>query len=232
VNGLDRILRLFDRTLIALRDGGFTPGAIIDIGVADGTAGLYDIWPNAPLCLIEPSAKAQPTLRRLVAEHPDARLFGVGASNRTAVVQGAEHQDRPYASIGQFKSSWAPSTIEVRPCDDIIREAGLKGPFIYKLDTDTHDREALEGSEWTLSQTALVIVEMNVFNQFRSMMTPDEIWRFLTDRGFALYDVAEYGGFAHNGVRKCMDFFFIRRSEPVFRWAFKNSAKTKRDRRP
>ncbi len=51
--------------LIPLRDLGWTPGAILDIGVATGTKGLYTAWPGVPICLVEPSPDAAPFMRQI-----------------------------------------------------------------------------------------------------------------------------------------------------------------------
>jgi FkbM family methyltransferase len=221
----------FTRVLNLLKGSGFIPGAIIDIGVATGTTGLYDVWPDVPGCLIEPSPKARAALAGYLAERPHLRMFPYGASNRTAEVAATEHTDMPYVAIGNHKPKWSPLTVTVRPCDDIVREGAFAGPFIYKLDTDTHDREALEGSEWTLSQSAVVLVELNVFGRFRQVATPDFVWRFLADRGFTLFDVCR-DGVAANGLLRCADFVFIREDHAAFRWAYENCGKAAKTLQP
>jgi FkbM family methyltransferase len=213
------------RPLGILRDRGFTPGAIIDIGVGAGTGGLYDVWgPQVPVALIEPSRNALPYMERIQAERGAVLIFNCGASDRSGVMEATEDKVRPYVAFGGRKPKWPPVEVPVRTCDEIVREAGLEGPFVYKLDTDSHDWEALQGSDRTLSQTAVVIVEMNIFNAFRGMASPDQVWRFLVDRGFALFDIGSQNH-ADNGTLRGIDLIFAKADLPAVRSAYENAAK-------
>jgi len=216
-----------ERPLGILRARGFTPGAIIDIGVGAGTGGLYDIWgPAVPVVLIEPSRNAVPYMERIREERGNILIFNCGASDRAGVTHATEDAVRPYVAFGGRKPKWKPVEVQIRRCDDIVRETGLDGPFVYKLDTDSHDWEALQGSQETLARTDVVVVELNVFNAFRGMASPDRIWRFLTDRGFAFFD---FGSESHadNGTLRGADFIFVRESLPALRAAFESSAKAR-----
>jgi hypothetical protein len=74
--------------LQTIRDLGWSPGAIIDIGVSMGTDGLYDVWPDAPLCLIDPVPENRPYMEKIASSYPNVQIFNVGASNATGKMPG------------------------------------------------------------------------------------------------------------------------------------------------
>ena len=81
--------------LNVLRKAGFAPAAIIDIGVGHGTDGLYDVWPEVALCLIEPSHKAQQLLADFAARRPGVHLVHCTASDWEGEADANEDGTRP-----------------------------------------------------------------------------------------------------------------------------------------
>lgn len=213
--------------LTVLRDLGWRPGSILDIGVATGTPGLYSTWPDMDLCLVEPSRKGLVYLEQIAAKYPKARIFNVAASNRTGEVVGGEHADVPNVSFGKMRGDLVRTVFPAMTCDDIVAAAGISPPFLYKLDTDTHEREILEGSKATLAQTDLCIIEVRVFHKNRpGMATPDEIWRAMMEHGFVFFDMA--GTLVGNsGVLRCADLVFVRQGSALHALAEANSHKPK-----
>lgn len=210
--------------LSPLRDLGWKPGAILDIGVATGTKGLYSVWPDVDICLVEPSAKSLVYMRQIAERYPKIHIYNVGASDHTGEAQALVHEGMLNVMFHKPRPGWEETTFKVMACDDIVRDAGLKGPFIYKLDTDTHEQEVLAGSSETLAQSELCIVEVNVFNPFRQRFTPDQMWRTLYEKGFSLLNIASTG-YAPTGLLRTMDLVFVRTDGELFELAYRNSSK-------
>ncbi len=82
----------------------------------------------------------------------------------------------------------------------------------------------LEGSQATLAQSELCILEINVFNRLRGRITPDQMWRTMADRGFTLIDMAG-ASYAPTGVLRTMDLVFARAEGEVFSRLFEQSRK-------
>jgi FkbM family methyltransferase len=218
--------RSVEGVLGIIRTLGWRPGAIIDIGVAFGTDGLYGAWPGTPICLVEPSRSALPFLEKIAARYPNVQIFNVGASNVCGEATGSERGDMVNAIIGvaKRKVGWNATRFPVLTCDEIVRRAGLEPPFLYKLDTDAHELQVLEGSAETLKRTDLAIVEVNVFNARRGRATVDQMWRALQDQGFTLMDMAG-ASHAPSGVLRTMDLVFVRQDSQLFEEAFQHSLK-------
>jgi FkbM family methyltransferase len=215
-----------DGVLAPLRDLGWRPGAILDIGIATGTKGLYSVWPDVDICLVEPSPKSLVYMEQIAARYPKVHIYNVGASDHTGEVKGLMHEQLVNVSFAKTRggNGWEETSFRMMTCDDIVADAGLKGPFVYKLDTDTHEKEVLRGSSRTLAQSEICILEINVFNGFRGRATPDEMWRAMLDNGFVLFDIAAVS-YAPTSILRTMDLVFIRAGGELFEAAFRNSGK-------
>ncbi len=210
--------------LVTLRNIGWRPGAILDIGVASGTPGLYSVWPDAPICLVEPSRKGLAYMQQIAAKYPNVQVFNVAASNRTGQIAGAEHEQLVNVTFGKAGANMQDAVFPAMTVDDIVAAAALEPPFLYKLDTDSHETEILQGSSATLERTDLCILEACVFHGLRGRTRPDELWRAVHDRGFVFFDVAG-SGYGTSGVMRSTDLVFVREASDLYRLAKANSAK-------
>jgi FkbM family methyltransferase len=214
--GVTAILKLLD----------WTPGSIIDIGVAHGTPGLYSVWPGVPICLIEPSPDSMPYMQEISARFPNVHIYNVGASDRSGEMTVRKHPAKVNIFFGD-KPAWQETVIPLRTCDDMVADAGLAGPYLYKLDTDAHELEILKGSPATLARTDVVIIELNTFYGLRGLAPPNELWGYLHDCGFTFFDFGD-PAYAENGILRAVDFAFVRKDSELFESAYQNSGKRKK----
>jgi FkbM family methyltransferase len=210
--------------LQVIRDLGWRPGSVIDIGVAMGTKGLYPIWPDAHICLIEPSPTGLVYMQQIAEKYPNVHIYNVGASNRNGKFRASTHSKLVNVIMAKPKPGWTETALPVLTCDYIVKDAGLPPPYLFKLDTDSHEAEVLEGAAETLKQTDLCIVEVNVFNRFRHRFTPGEMWDAMRRNGFTLLDIAGCG-YNTQGLLRTADLMFVREDSDLFRLAFERSAK-------
>jgi FkbM family methyltransferase len=213
-----------ERALTCLRDLGWRPGGIIDVGVGAGTPGLYSIWPGAPLCLIEPTPDAMVYMRQIAEKYPQARIFNCGASDRSGTLTARQPEGFRRVFFGRGKG-YPELSLPVRTCDEMVDEAGLEAPILLKIDTDAHEREVLLGAQKTLERTEVVVIEANVFHPVRRMISPIEILGFLGERGFAFFDIAGFS-IGKSGVMRAADFVLVKQDAPIFRTGYEHSGKS------
>jgi FkbM family methyltransferase len=215
----------FVGVLQALRNLGWTPASIIDLGVGAGTPGLYTTWPGVPICLVEPSPGSADLVDQIAQRFDNVKVYKVGASNRSGTMRVRQDGTGYFVSFGAHKTKWREIEVPVMTCDEIVADAGLKGPFLYKLDTDAHEIEILEGSSQTLKDSEVCIIEVNFLYPVIGMPGPGEITQVMADNGFTIYDVSAIS-YSVEGVPRCADFVFIRRDSDLFRRvAWKRAAK-------
>lgn len=212
------------RTLANLKALGWTPGGIVDVGVAAGTPGLYSTWPGAPLCLIEPAPEAMVYMRQIAEKYPEVHIFNFGASDRQGELTGHQLEGLHQAFFGR-NTCFPAKSFPMRTCDDMVAEAGLEAPLLLKIDTDSHEREVLGGASATLQRAEVCIFEVNFFHHLRGMISALEVCGLFAERGFALFDIAGFST-GQSGLLRAADFVFVKAESPLFRTALENSSKS------
>jgi FkbM family methyltransferase len=203
---------------------GWTPGAIIDIGVATGTEGLYSIWPGVPICLVEPSPVSAQFLDEIAGKFPNVVTYKVGASNYNGTMKVRTDPTGVYTYFGD-KPHWAEIDVPVMKVDDIVRDAAISGPFVYKLDTDAHELEILKGSVETLRATDVAAIEVHFMNPFYpGAMTPADVVLFMRKRGFEILDMTAIA-YSSAHIGRAADMLFAKRDSELFRMVQRNSHK-------
>ncbi len=213
-----------ERALTSLKDLGWTPGGIVDVGVGAGTPGLYSVWPDTPLCLIEPTPEALVYMRQIAAKYANVHIFNCGASDHNGELIARQPEGLLRVFFGRGKG-FPERSLPVRTCDDMVAEAGIEAPILLKIDTDSHEREVLLGAEATLQRTEVCVIETNVFHTQRRLMSPMEIWQFFSERGFAFFDIAGCS-IAQSGVMRAADFVFVKADAAILQTAREHSSKS------
>jgi FkbM family methyltransferase len=203
-----------------LKNLGYSPGTIIDIGVADGTFDLYAAFPGARYFLIEPLSEFVPALNWISTRY-DAQyaLVAAGAADEERVIRcGGTLADKHGAAVLPTGDAAAVDgqdqrRVPVRRLDRLVAERGFRGPFLLKIDTQGTELDVMRGAEGILPQVDVVIAEVSFFNFRRKKGQPliDEVLRYMDRQGFFPYDF--FGGFNRplDGALGQIDIAFVKR---------------------
>lgn len=183
-----------------LRSFGYSPRTIIDVGVADGTIELHQAFPDAHFLLVEPLEEFWPALDWL-SSHYRARvaLVAAGARDGTAtILHGGSVAKMHEATVAAMqdpveRAANMAREVPMRRVDSLIREFGLKGPMLLKIDVQGLELEVLKGADDILPSLDVVIMEVVFFSFNRRQPLVDEVIKFMLARGFFPYDF--FGGY-------------------------------------
>jgi FkbM family methyltransferase len=175
-----------------LRNAGFVPAQIIDVGACSGrwSRDVREIFPDAPLVMIEARAKEEERLR--------ATALQLGNARYEICLLGAAPSDAVSFSISGFGSSIFPersnaakveTTLPMRTLDDV---AEPKSPTFLKIDAQGAELEILKGGSKTLEACEIVQLETALLPYNEGAPTAAEVVSFMDQRGFAIFDVAEF----------------------------------------
>jgi len=180
-------------SLVRIRDLGLAPRTIFDVGVATGTNGLYDVFPDARYVLIEPLQESLPFMQALVAQHPGSILVNAAAGRETGTADLVVNAGLSGSSFMLNPAAGEVRSVPVVTIDGVIEAHGLEPPFLIKLDVQGYELEVLAGAERALQDTIALIAETSLWadRKGKGMPTTLQLMTWLQKRGFVLYDIAQ-----------------------------------------
>jgi FkbM family methyltransferase len=202
-----------------LKGVGFNPATIIDVGVAQGTAGLYEHFPEAQILLIDPVPGSEPFMKALCEKYPRASYHTVAAGafrGRTMFsIDPAVSGSRLVDAVGSHGFG-QDVEVEVAPINELVRETGAKGPYVIKADTEGAELFVLEGATEILAETELLILETRVAPIGKA---PElfETLAFLDRWGFATFDIIDRNYNDAAGFLKQFDLVAVKKDGPFRR---------------
>jgi FkbM family methyltransferase len=198
---------------------GITPATVIDAGAANGTAELYETFPNAHHLLVEPLVEFEPAiiaLKQRIAKL-DYLIAALGPVEGETTIH--VHPDL-YGSSTRLEDeasdvNGTPRTVPVRRLDDLC--ANLPAPYLLKVDVQGGELDVLAGAQKVLEQTQFVVLETTLFETYKGAPQFFDVVQFMHQKGFVVYDLA---GMLHrplDGALLQVDVAFVPSNSPLRR---------------
>jgi FkbM family methyltransferase len=222
---LDRALEhLSDVTYHRLRDMGFEPNGIIDIGahVGDWTRSIKAVFPEVPVLMVEARESQRPHLEKACDELDDVSfVISLLGSEPKETVEF--HVLDTGSSMFSERSNVPRSSerLAMHTLDEIAGAAArLASPLFLKLDVQGAELEILKGAADTLTMAEVVQLEVQLLHYNEGAPQAADVVAFMDRNGFALFDVA---GFVRpNGTDLVqLDLIFARKDSSLRRDYFK-----------
>lgn len=206
------------KTLRALKDQGYSPAVIFDIGASNG------VWsdtialtlPEAEYHLFEPLADAVPfyqrDLRERLGRRPKFHLHSVALSDHAGTAEIFATHDGFGSSIldrGQIPEVKERVRVPLYALDHFVRERGLPSPDVMKLDVQGAERLILTGGSQSLQTTKVLFLETWLTRGY-GPDTPllTEMIDFLGSAGLTLVELGEQFRDEHRRVYSVDAVFF------------------------
>jgi FkbM family methyltransferase len=213
-----------DDTLTMLRDWGYAPRVVVDVGANVGawTDMASLVFSDARFHLIEPQPSCAGMLRRfapprfvvhqVVATAPGADMVRMVGHGTGAGVAGADDQDSATITARAVTLDALLSN-EIAPSDRAL----------LKLDIEGHEIEALRGASELLARVEVVVCEVQFFDIGRhGRPVFADVVRFMRQQSFELHDVAALASRPRDRRLRMGDVVFVRTGTPLaadVRWA-------------
>jgi FkbM family methyltransferase len=197
---------------------------VIDIGVADGTPDLYSAFPAPAYAylLVEANPLYAEDLKRL-GNMLSAKTESVFCGDHDGEESFAPKKGKDAGKASKYSRRNAQDEERVNiPCftlDTLAKKHSLSAPFIIKVDVEGAELDVLRGATTTLSKTEAVIIEAPVVLRKEGASSFGEIVRFLHERGFAVFDIAEMSYHQKSGFLNLTNIIFVRTDNRVWREA-------------
>jgi FkbM family methyltransferase len=205
------------QSLLRVRELGLRPRTVIDVGVATGTNGLYDVFTDARYVLIEPLEESRPFMRQIVEQHPGSIAIHAAAGRTPGEAEFVVHPGLSGSSFLLSRKFGEVRTVPIVTIDGVVKEHGLEGPFILKLDVQGFELEVLEGATETLGQSDLVITEASLWADVKAKAMPRliDLISWFDQRGFVVYDIAQIIRRKLDDAIAELDLVFCRADSPL-----------------
>jgi FkbM family methyltransferase len=172
----------------ALKERGFIPDTIIDVGVAWGTSDLYDAFPSASYILVEPLREFRQALQAL-SKKLEARVINAAAG--TAPGKIAMHVEALPSNSSTFAglvgNKVASYDVEVVRLDQVI-ELG-RGTTLLKVDVQGAELQVVEGCTGILDRIDMAILEASLITQQEGVPEFGDVIAYMNGKGFVLYGI-------------------------------------------
>lgn len=175
--------------LLQIKQLGFKPATVIDVGAALGTFDLYELFPQSRHILIEPIVENEPYLAKICKKLGNAEYHIAAAASEPGTLTLSVNPGLVNASLVTAGDATAPTsemrTMKVISLDQLHRDRHLQPPFLVKVDVDGKEMEVLKGAVQVLQATEYIIIESTCFGQI------NEVVDFMREHGFAIYDMVD-----------------------------------------
>lgn len=199
--------------LKAMRDSGFMPKVIYDIGacVLEWTFAARTIWPEARILVFD----AMRSLESLYKEHGLDYHIGVLSDVDGKEVRFYQNEMLPFGNSYYREVGTAGSeelfpeersvVMRTRALDTVVKELDVPQPDLIKIDVQGSEGDVIRGALATLRKTSRIIVELQDSGYNEGAPAASVVKRWLEEVGFQCTDAK----FADNSADWTNDYEFV-----------------------
>jgi FkbM family methyltransferase len=190
------LLQLEEVAYTRLRDQGFSPHGIIDVGAhkGDWIRSIRKIFPDPPALSIEAREEQRSPLNLICSELSGVQfVIALLGSEPRSAVEFQVHGSGSSLFAERSDTSRTTRQMQMRTLDDVVAADGrLKPPILLKLDIQGAELEVLRSADKTLSLAEIVQVEVALLHYNEGAPLSAEVIAFMDTKGFAIYDIAGF----------------------------------------
>ena len=150
--------------LTNLKNQGFLPATVFDVGAQIGTPPLFEVFPDAHHVLLEPVAECEPLLKDLCSRLKSAEYHIAAVTEHSGKTFLGISPSRQYSSIVEAPGVDGSEYREI-PClslSDLCKTHAYPGPYLVKIDVDGPEIKVLKGALGLIDRETVFVIEATV----------------------------------------------------------------------
>ena len=184
---------MFDR-LDVLKNLGFAPNYIFDVGAFKGnwTVETMRIFPEAKFLMLEAQPDKEIFLKEIILKHPNTKyeITLLGRQNSEAVnFYKMETGSSIYSEQTDAKREML--TLGMKTLDAVAPILNHGDTVFLKLDVQGAEIDVLNGASRIIPYCVFILLEASILNYNKDAPLVGEIFTFLNEKGFVLFDICE-----------------------------------------
>jgi FkbM family methyltransferase len=194
----------FDETLLHLREIGFYPDLVIDVGAADGTPPLQKHFPDSYFFWIEPLQEFEPALKKLQLHlNGEYLIAGVGKEegsfdfNVHDDLHGSTMFNETEGTHADGKKRQVP-VLTLNKLNKIYNWQQFER-VLLKADVQGFELEVLKGADDIFPNVEVMILEVALFKFLRNAPDFHEVVDYMKNIGYVVFDII-------GGINRPLDF--------------------------
>lgn len=205
-------------SLQRLKDCGFSPRSIFDIGSYDGETleTCWRLWPGCTVVAFEPQEEKARQLGEKFRGHPitlEQRL--VGDADRNDVPFYVDATASSVLSSDECGTKKAVRHLKMVRLDSYLQDAGLPPPNLLHIDVVSFEYQILAGLGKRLQEVEAIITQLNYIEVFHGVRLAHEVIGLLSEHGFVMYDVCDVHRRPLDNALWQMDALFVKADSPM-----------------
>ena len=216
-------IRKLEKGLLMLRFVWWFPRrTVVYVGVNHGQF-LHlaaRLWPDADIVGIEPNARIADEVAAAYAGNPNIRMETCAVGAEAGEIELFVTRDDQNSSIRRPTDAFeeersgdgvvGTEKVPLKRMDGLLE--GCAGPMLMKIDVQGAEMEVLRGTGDRLDDVEVMLIEAPFEKAYEGAAGFDEIYRFLTDRGFAYEGAMGQLNSRRTGRVRQEDSIYVRRA--------------------
>ncbi|MCX2431361.1 FkbM family methyltransferase [Pedobacter sp. GR22-10] len=200
-------------SLTKLKNLGFEPKNILDIGAYEGNWGIEiaEIFPEAHILMIEGQRSKEDKLLKIAKNLKNAEVLIALLGAEVKMVNFNIYETASSVFTENNVTNAKIEEVQLNLLDDILENQYTNAIDFIKIDTQGYELEILKGGLKTLHNAQAVLLEVSLLNIYNDAPLVDQVMAFMSENGYALYDICTLMPRPYDKALFQSDFLFLKK---------------------
>lgn len=211
-------------SLLNLKQNGFNPAVVIDIGAYEGqwTLDLLEVFSPLKILMVEAQKNKELLLLDIVKNKRNVKLEIALLSSRNERQMFFQENETASQIVTTPNPDFPSHVLLTATLDSLLQRIDFPFPDFLKLDVQGHELEVLKGAEKALESAEVCLLEISLLDLGENAPLLNDVLAFMDLRNFQAYDISQFMRRPFDKALFQIDMFFVKKDSNLVaskRWA-------------